>query len=223
MATPSFASLSELRKRLAIRLGFGAQANTITNQIPIFDDFLQSAQTYLCRSVKWRHLQCLHIDDLGVGQRVLDLPDGCGIDGVRRVLVLDGVEWREIKAGLPMDAGETGCPIRYEFSANADGVGQLHFYPVPNDIVPVGIEYYAVPSRFTANDDRASIPDDLIFLHALANAKAHYRQPDAQAASGQLENALIRARESNFGVDDSRFFSDSWARLWVNNGYDYVR
>ena len=84
---------------------------------------------------------------------------------------------------------------------------QLHFYPVPVSAVDVAVEYLAKPARFVQDTDMASLPDDLIFLHALVNAKAHYRQPDVQAANGQLEIGLRRAREANFGVDDSRFFS----------------
>ena len=66
MATPQFATLDELRRRLAIRLGFGAQADVIALQAPILDDFLQSAQMYLWREVAWRHLQKSHTEKLGV-------------------------------------------------------------------------------------------------------------------------------------------------------------
>ena len=224
--TPSFDTLGNLRRRLAVRLGFGAQADALGIQAPILDDFLQSAQVYLCRIIRWRHLQCLHVEDLCVDQRVMDLPDDCLIDGIHRVLVLDAGVWREVKAGLPAilsKRGEdVGIPMRYEFVAHEESVGQLHFHPIPTEKVSVAIEYYASPSRFTASTDRASIPDDLIFLHALANAKAHYRQPDAQAASGQLDNALVKARIHNFGVDDSSGFGCEFQGLWGRYGHDYL-
>ena len=206
MATPQFATLDELRRRLAIRLGFGAQADVIALQAPILDDFLQSAQMYLWREVAWRHLQKSAVETLGVGQRVMDLPDGADISSVKRVLVHDGSFWYELPAGLPIRNDETGVPLRYELLAHEAGVMQLHFYPVPVSAVDVAVEYLAKPARFVQNTDMASLPDDLIFLHALVNAKAHYRQPDVQAANGQLEIGLRRAREANFGVDDSRFF-----------------
>ena len=224
--TPSFDTLSNLRRRLAVRLGFGAQADALGIQAPILDDFLQSAQTYLCRMIRWRHLQRLHVEDLGVGQRVMDLPDDCLTDGIHRVLVLDAGVWREVKAGLPallrQRSEDTGIPLRYELLAHEEGVGQLHFQPIPTTKVQIAIEYYAAPARFTSSTDRASIPDDLIFLHALANAKAHYRQPDAQAASGQLDNALVKARIHNFGVDDSSGFGCEFQRLWGRYGHDYL-
>ena len=209
-----------------MRLGFGAQADALGIQAPILDDFLQSAQTYLCRIIRWRHLQRLHVEDLGVDQRVMDLPDDCLIDGIHRVLVLDAGVWREVKAGLPallrQRSEDTGIPLRYELLAHEEGVGQLHFQPIPTTKVQIAIEYYAAPARFTSSTDRASIPDDLIFLHALANAKAHYRQPDAQAASGQLDNALVKARIHNFGVDDSSGFGCEFQRLWGRYGHDYL-
>ena len=224
--TPSFDTLSNLRRRLAVRLGFGAQADALGIQAPILDDFLQSAQTYLCRIIRWRHLQRLHVEDLGVNQRVMDLPDDCLIDGIHRVLVLDAGAWREVKAGLPallrQRAEDIGTPRRYEFLAHDEGVGQLHFSPIPTSVVQIAIEYYAAPMRFTAGTDRASIPDDLIFLHALANAKAHYRQPDAQAASGQLDNALVKARIQNFGVDDSSGFGCEFEWLWGRYGDNHL-
>ena len=224
--TPSFDTLGNLRRRLAVRLGFGAQADALGIQAPILDDFLQSAQVYLCRIIRWRHLQCLHVEDLCVDQRVMDLPDDCLIDGIHRVLVLDAGVWREVKAGLPVllskRGDDTGVPTRYEFMAHEESTAQLHFNPIPTEKVSVAIEYYASPSRFTASTDRASIPDDLIFLHALANAKAHYRQPDAQAASGQLDNALVKARIHNFGVDDSSGFGCEFKGLWERYGHDYL-
>ena len=206
MATPQFATLDELRRRLAIRLGFGAQADVIALQAPILDDFLQSAQMYLWREVAWRHLQKSHTEKLGVDQRVLDLPDDADISSIKRVLVRDGNFWYEVSAGLPVRSNDTGVPLRYELLAHENGVLQLHFWPIPTQPIDVAIEYSAKPNRFTQTTDRASVPDDLIFLHALVNAKAHYRQPDVQAANGQLEIGLRRAREANFGVDDSRLF-----------------
>ena len=38
------------------------------------------------------------------------------------------------------------------------------------------------------------MPDRLVFLYALANAKAHYRHPDAQAAGTTFANMLAMAQ-----------------------------
>ena len=220
MSTPRFDTLGNLRKRLATRLGFGAQADVIALQLPMLDDFLQSAQTYLWRAVSWRHLQKVVSEPLGVGQRVMDLPDDADISSIKRVWVRDGTVWQEIGAGIPLRDEVTGRPCRFELLAHEEGVLQLHFYPTPNELVDVKVEYEAVPASFTASTDRASLPDDLIFFHALINAKAHYRQPDVQAVSGQYEQSLRAAREANFGVDDSRSFGSSKE---VRDAHDYVR
>jgi hypothetical protein len=39
----------------------------------------------------------------------------------------------------------------------------------------------------------------MILLHALANAKAHYRQPDAATYQGQLNTLLATLRGQSFG------------------------
>ena len=226
MSAPLFDTLDNLRKNLAIRLGFGAQAEVITLQIPILDSFLQTAQQHLWRIVAWRHLQKVHIENLGVDQKVLDLPDDADQASIKRVWVKMGDFWRRIEAVNPTHGNAdlngyplNGYPTRYELLAHEQGLMQLHFYPVPNDVVTIKIEYTAKPSRFTAGSDRASLPDDLIFLHALVSAKAHYRQPDLQAVNGQYEQSLRYAKEANFGVDDSRGFD---SKTDVYDAYNYI-
>lgn len=46
------------------------------------------------------------------------------------------------------------------------------------------------PAAFDADADKPSIDPDIIYLHALANAKAHYRQPDAGNYVSQMEVML---------------------------------
>ena len=76
---PLFKTLAELRESLAVSLGFGAMAGVIDLQIPILNQFLQQAQQQLRRDVRWRYLLKQHIEALGVGQRVLDVPDDAPI------------------------------------------------------------------------------------------------------------------------------------------------
>ena len=49
----------------------------------------------------------------------------------------------------------------------------------------------------------ATLDDEMILLHALANAKAHYRQPDAQIYQGQLNSLLGHIRGQSFGSSGS--------------------
>jgi hypothetical protein len=84
-----------------VSLGFGAMAGVIDLQIPILNQFLQQAQQQLRRDVRWRYLLKQHIEALGVGQRVLDMPDDAPIGVMFGVYGLYQDNWYEIKAGLP--------------------------------------------------------------------------------------------------------------------------
>lgn len=45
-------------------------------------------------------------------------------------------------------------------------------------------------TQFTADADTPGVPDDMVFLLALANAKSHYRHPDANNYVQQMETLL---------------------------------
>jgi hypothetical protein len=51
---------------------------------------------------------------------------------------------------------------------------------------------------FSDASDVATLDDEMILLHALANAKAHYRQPDAETYKGQLDSLLASLRGQSF-------------------------
>jgi hypothetical protein len=52
--------------------------------------------------------------------------------------------------------------------------------------------------RFTQDADRATLDDEMVLLHALANGKAHYRHPDAESYKGQLDALMARIRGQSF-------------------------
>ena len=201
---PQFKTLEELRENLAVSLGFGAVAGTIDLQIPILTQFLQQAQMQLWRDVRWQHLLRTHIEPLGVGQRVLDIPDDFAMGRMVRVFRKESDGWRSLSHGFPecMDDDETGEPEFYDVSARFDGRHvQIEFWPVPLALVDIRIDYYAVPMRFTHNNDRASVPDDLLLALSLVTAKGHYRQPDVQLYADRFSNLLRQAKADNFGSD----------------------
>lgn len=72
--------------------------------------------------------------------------------------------------------------------------GQMELWPVPAQQYNLFIEYLAPKPRFAQDQDRPGVPDRLVFLYALANAKAHYRQPDAQAAGASFTKALSKEK-----------------------------
>lgn len=129
---PLFKTLAELRESLAVSLGFGAMAGVIDLQIPILNQFLQQAQQQLWRDVRWRYLLKQHIEALGVGQRVLDVPDDAPIGVMFGVYALYQDNWYAVKAGLPrVGEPDGGYPLWYELTAREQGVMQLEFEPVP--------------------------------------------------------------------------------------------
>lgn len=201
---PLFKTLSELRQDLAVSLGFGAASGMIELQIPILTQFLQQSQAQLWRDVRWRHLLRTHVEDLGVGQRVLDLPDGFSIGELDAVYKSTGSQWSMLRRGMPIgvDLYQSGCPEAFEVSARYAGDAvQIEFWPLPEELISVRVDYYAAPARFIQNQDRASVPDDLLLTLAVVMGKGHYRQPDVQLYADRFDKMLRHAKAENFGVD----------------------
>lgn len=215
---PLFKTLEELRQDLAVSLGFGAVAGTLDLQLPILTQFLQQAQQQLWRDVRWRHLLRTHIEDLGVGQRVLDLPDDFAVGELEAVWCAEGSRWRRLCRGLPeyVETDREGAPEFFEVSARYDARRlQLEFWPVPQVLLPVRVDYYAAPGRFTQNHDRASVPDDVLLTLAVVMGKGHYRQPDVQLYADRFDKVLRHAKADNFGADGEVAFApvtDVYAR-----------
>ncbi len=201
---PQFKTLAELRQDLAVSLGFGAVAGVVDLQIPFLTQILQQAQDQLWRDVRWRHLLRTHLEDLGMNQRVLDLPNDFAIGELQAVYCADGSGWRQLCRPIPGNADQwhPGMPLRFDVSARYDSrYVQIEFWPVPESLVQVRVDYYAAPARFTHNDDRASVPDDLLLTLAIVMGKGHYRQPDVQLYADRFTNMLRHAKADNFGAD----------------------
>jgi hypothetical protein len=89
---------------------------------------------------------------------------------------------------------EPGFPQRF------DRYAQVLIYPKADTPYTIRFWYVADLARFTQDDDRASLDDEMILLHALTNAKAHYRHPDAALYQGQLDAMFARLRGQSFGL-----------------------
>lgn len=194
------ATLAELRKRLMYRLGFAAQAaNPPPGMKEMLADFLQSAQVALFRRPNGEfRTERWFSWPLVAGQRLYDYPDNAEQTGPNPCTAVidprqvtwvgrsrDGV-WAEMREGIN-PRGYTsndisGLPQRYEFR------NCIEIYPAPDvtsgDLVIKG--KFGL-GRFVEDDDKTTIDSEIVFLLALANAKQHYRQPDAQTYIQQLE------------------------------------
>lgn len=196
-----FQTLGELRSTLSRRLGFGAQGSAGVNA-GLLDSFLQSAQAQLWAQFEWRHLIKYDTKETGVGQTLYDWAADCDPNRpLRDIAIHDGARWVPMREGIEWghrsDDVQTK-PCRFERYA------QMEVWPAPDAIYSIRRYYVATCARFTQDADRASIDDDLILMHALASAKAHYKQSDAQIYSQQLSVLLEKLKGHARGVSVHR-------------------
>lgn len=191
-----FRTLGELRSELARRLGFGATGSAGINA-GLLDSFLQNAQDQLYPQFDWRHLIKYDEKVTGVGQSLYDYPDDCDPTRITDVAISYGGLWVPMAEGITFDmrsvADSATVPCRYERFA------QFEVWPNPDAAYTIRRYYTASPSRFTQDNDRASIDDALILLHAIANAKLHYRQPDGQGYGTQMQAMMRQVKAKNRG------------------------
>jgi hypothetical protein len=153
----------------------------------------------------WRFLTDYQDKPLGVSQNLIDYPDagvmaarGCRRDQrILRIEYLYNGQYLELGEGISTDMWSTmdtpASPVRYERFA------QILIYPKADQIYTVRCWFVGDLDRFTEDGDECTLDDEMVFLHALANAKAHYRQPDAPTYQGQLNTLLGALRGQSFG------------------------
>lgn len=190
-----YRTLGELRSDLSRRLGFGAQGSSGINS-SLLDSFLQNAQDQLFAAFEWRNLIKYDEKTTGVGQALYDWASDCDPTHLREVAIYDGARWVTMCEGITFGhrSDDTqSIPVRFE------RYSQMEVWPVPDAAYQIRRYYVATPARFTQDNDRASIDDGLVFLHALTNAKLHYRQEDGQAYANQLNSMLDKLKSKNRG------------------------
>lgn len=190
-------TLSDLRSELSRRLGFGAQGSAGINS-GLLDSFLQSAQDQLWSQFEWRHLIKYDEKTTGVGQTLYDWATDCdSARPLREIAIYDGSCWIPLREGISFsmrsDDSQT-IPARYERYA------QMEVWPAPDAAYTIRRYYVRTCDRFTQDNDAATIDDGAVFLHALAAAKAHYKQTDAQIYSQQLSVMLEKLKAQNRGA-----------------------
>jgi hypothetical protein len=201
----TYRTLGELRSELLSRLGMGAMGASGGSNATMIDSFLRNAQAQLYRMQDWKHLTDYQDKTLGTSQNLLDYPNAGTMVPAntsardKRVLRIEtehAGQWRLLEEGIrtaDWDTMETeSYPSRFERLA------QILVYPKADQAYTVRIWFVADLARFTQDNDRPGLDDEMIFLHALANAKAHYRQPDAATYQGQLNTMLATLRGQSF-------------------------
>lgn len=196
--TTPFRTLESLRTELQARLGAAAG---VAFAKPIFDSFLRGAQDALYELVPWKHLRASAEIQVAEGSRWYDLPQDCNLERIGLVAMQAGGVWQPLTEGIELrhrNFAAPGAPTRYDIQWNAaattDWKVQLEIFPVPAQDGWLRIEYTRALLPFAADNDVASIPTGPLFLHALTNAKLHYRQPDGPQYATQLEAMLSELR-----------------------------
>ena len=210
----AFQTLGELRALVTQRLGFGsagAAAGVIAGTI---DNFLFNAQVQLYLQADWKKLQHYADKTVGVGQFLIDYPTVVGgapadanAERILKIAVKVNSLWVDLKEGINTE--HYSYQDRQYYPQRYERYSQIELWPQADIAYTVRIWYIRELGRFTQDGDRCTIDDDLIFLHALANAKAHYRQPDAELYSGQMQSILTQLKTKQFGTRSYRRGEDS--------------
>lgn len=196
MALPLKRTLGAMRSELQTRLGFGMSGQAGIVNSPIMDSFLRSAQEQLYWQYEWRELHSAEERLTGVDQALYDYPEGCNVERILNVSIWDGGGWVELVEGISIEDRSTDVldrPIKY------DRFEQMEVWPVPRAQFRMRREFVKALAPFAESNDRTSLPSEIVFLFALANAKAHYKQSDADRYEKQLDGLLSRLKAKHRG------------------------
>lgn len=203
-----FRTLGALRSDLLARLGMGAMGASGGANKSLIDNFLIEAQKELYQLQDWKHLQDYKDLTTGIGQNLYDFPTagtmdasvGCSL--YKRVLRVETNvtgQFVAIRNGITTEMWSTmdtrGQPQRYELFK------QIMLYPKADTAYTTRVWFIADLQPFSQDAHFATIDDAMIFLHAIAHGKAHYRHPDAKVYMDDLEKLLARLRGRSFNND----------------------
>ena len=219
MSLPLKRTLGEMRAELQTRLGFGMSGQAGIVNSPIMDSFLRSAQDQLYETYDWRELCTFEERLTGVDQAFYDYPDDCNIERINLVAIWDGGRWCELDEGISIQDRSVDVldrPLKFE------RFEQMEVWPVPRAQFRMRREYVKTLQPFSESNHRSSIPSEIVFLMALSNAKAHYKQADAERYEKQLDALLnkLKARHRGKSVWTKE---DAHRRTDKDDYYSYPR
>lgn len=199
-AESPYRTLSELRVELLRRLGFSAMVNNPPPGVnELLTSFLQEAQRFVFakrpelrakRFFKWTMVPGVRYYGLDQNETCCGVTidprkvDWCGIRD------LNG-RWYHLYGRIPPEFYTTvtmpALPFRIEIRSC------IEVFPAPNAAYTLFIKGDFGLTAFTNPEHKCSVDDDLVFRFALANAKAHYRHPDAGAVRQDAISMLMSA------------------------------
>lgn len=189
-----YRTLGECLTELKARLSFVAQGPSSNNNNPVLISFLREGHDFLYRELDPTPSKKRTEIATNTGSTLYDWNNDIEdepIDPSRVTAVwveLDGTTRVRLHQGINeamRGENQRAFPTRYD-TLN----GQMEIHPIPDRSYQIVVEYIAPKPRFNVDSDRPGVPDRLLVLYAIAQGKAHYRHPDAQAAGAIFEKML---------------------------------
>lgn len=194
---PLSRTLGELAADLQVRLGFGSAGAGAGVNLALMYNFLYNGQLQLYWSADWKGCRTYVTKTLPNAATRIDYPDEIHPERISGISVnYNGVWTPYIDEGIDPEAytnqENAGPPSRVDY------YNQIEFFPLSDRVYSVRIFGQKPLTRFTQSTDQTTLDPDLVFLHALANAKAHYKHSDAQFYADQLSSLLTGVRSRNW-------------------------
>jgi|GEM_PF-2012837 len=167
------------------------------NLVPLLNDFLFDSQSYLYRRYSQLHTRRMFRWKVNPMQRFYSLKDNdedvlCNfqMDPMKQI-EWAGIQdtnnvWYELIEGIEPQLytmiDKPWRPARYEIRQC------IELYPAPDQTYWLWMKAHFGLMSFSADTDSTTLDANLVFMHALANAKAHYNQPDANNIEAQANS-----------------------------------
>lgn len=212
MSLPLKRTLGEIRSDIQGRLGFGMAGQSGVVNSGLIDSMIRDGQEQLYEQFDWLEMKAVDERLTGSDQQYYDYPTDCNIDRIIGMWIKVGGIYVPLNEGISFadrSSPASNVPQKYERRE------QFELWPVPaTNGYTIRTEYIKTLAPLVNNGDRVSLPPGIVYLHALANAKAHYRQPDAQTYASQLDALLVKKK--------ARHRSKSvWGKGRAASPYDY--
>jgi len=224
-------TLGDLVTELRNRLGFVGQGSSAGYNKPVMVSFLQEANNYVASELGGPTTSKKRaIINLEIGSKFYDYNNDAEDEPIDPGLVESMYIMRTPEDRQRLIQGihehhrqftQRGQPTRYD-TLN----GQIELWPVPDDHYGLVIEYIGGKPRFTQDSDRTAVPSELVLLYAIAVAKAHYSQSDAQAALSSFNRVLSKEKEKQhqnrrYIVHGNRNHEDTNTVIGSNGNYAF--
>lgn len=166
------------------------------------DSFIRDAQDQLyqqykeLRTERWWTVEC--VPGANLYDVPLDLDQYLDFRRITWAGILDGVQWTPLIEGIdPVLYTSTSLskPAYYRLT------GAIEIFPAPDRAYTIKIRGHLGLKWLNGDDDLLTVNSRAVFLHALANAKAHYRQPDA---GNYMQQAQAYVRQLVSGAHGTR-------------------